>query len=84
MLPLTELLCTFSLIVSDVSFVVIDKDKNNKRDERTERDIDIRSSLRQVHHRSILLTRLRLIALTEGFHGTISIKFCMEVKGWLG
>ena len=42
----------------------------------------MRYSLRQVHHRSILLPRLCLEPQRRGFHGRISVKFCMEVRGW--
>ena len=37
----------------------------------------------QTWHRSILLPLLRLTPPTEGFPGTISVKFCTEVKRWL-
>ena len=40
-------------------------------------------SVSAVHHRSILLPLLRLTHPTEGVPGTISVKLCTEVKGWL-
>jgi len=59
--------------------------RNSSGTERPERDTyqyEIAYSLRYVHHRSVLLPLLRLTPRRRGSPGTISVKFCTEVRGW--